>query len=119
MAIRTNSHCRFVFKVNNQEKITDVTANEDGRWHHICVTWSSDEGQWQIYKDGELADEGDGLAVGTDIEGIVPGCMDNGSDGQHIPKSVVCVPACVGANVCLFVRATCFHDCCFMTINFR
>lgn len=30
-----------------QEVVTDVTAN-DGQWHHICVTWSSPTGAWNI-----------------------------------------------------------------------
>ncbi|XP_023222403.1 sushi, von Willebrand factor type A, EGF and pentraxin domain-containing protein 1-like [Centruroides sculpturatus] len=56
----------FVFYINMQEVVTDVTAN-DGKWHHICVTWSSPTGAWSIYKDGEQADKGIGLAVGTFI----------------------------------------------------
>ena len=84
--------------MNNEEKITDVTANEDGRWHHICVTWSSDQGQWKIYKDGELADEGDGLAVGTDIEGIVSGGKKIHSDTSS-PRA--CIRACVRVYTCV------------------
>lgn len=26
----------------------------DGRWHHICVSWRSSNGVWQFYKDGSL-----------------------------------------------------------------
>ncbi|XP_076346234.1 sushi, von Willebrand factor type A, EGF and pentraxin domain-containing protein 1-like isoform X1 [Tachypleus tridentatus] len=54
----------FVFYVNMDKVVTDVTAN-DGLWHHICTTWSSPNGAWAIYKDGELADSGIDLATGT------------------------------------------------------
>lgn len=56
----------FVFYVNGEEVITDVTVN-DGRWHFICVTWNSSGGQWKIFLDGQVSDEGDALASGTSI----------------------------------------------------
>ncbi|KAK5862205.1 hypothetical protein PBY51_017626 [Eleginops maclovinus] len=31
----------------------------DGEWHHICVTWSTRDGQWEAYQDGE--ERGSGL----------------------------------------------------------
>lgn len=58
----------FALYVHGENKVTDVQA-ADGRWHHIAVTWSSPHGHWEIYKDGVLQDEGDGLAKGTYIEG--------------------------------------------------
>ena len=30
-----------------------VSAN-DGRWHHICLTWRKSDGAWQFFKDGVL-----------------------------------------------------------------
>lgn len=24
----------------------------DGMWHHVCVTWSTRDGQWEAYQDG-------------------------------------------------------------------
>ena len=47
--------------------MTDVTAN-DGVWHLICTTWSSSRGEWEVYKDGHLADSGTGLAKGRSVE---------------------------------------------------
>ena len=47
--------------------MTDVTAN-DGVWHLICTTWSSSRGEWEVYKDGHLADSGAGLAKGRSVE---------------------------------------------------
>lgn len=54
--------------VNGEKVITDVTANDD-HWHFICVSWSSAKGQWKIYKDGLLNDEGQNLASGSLIPG--------------------------------------------------
>ena len=59
---------RFVFYVNGEKKITDVSAN-DGKWHMICVTWESLQGNWKIYKDGRLYDNGRGLSKGKSIAG--------------------------------------------------
>ncbi|XP_022100203.1 sushi, von Willebrand factor type A, EGF and pentraxin domain-containing protein 1-like isoform X2 [Acanthaster planci] len=58
----------FVLYVNDSSRVSDVTAN-DGVWHHIAVTWSSAGGEWVIYKDGEVADWGEGLAEGAVIPG--------------------------------------------------
>ncbi|KAL9964700.1 hypothetical protein ACROYT_G028376 [Oculina patagonica] len=46
--------------VMNKYRSTTVSVN-DGLWHHICVYWSSQRGRWGIYKDGVLADFGQGL----------------------------------------------------------
>ena len=48
--------------------VTDVTAN-DGLWHFICASWSSENGEWAMYKDGILSDHGEGLSKGSIIEG--------------------------------------------------
>ncbi|GFR11206.1 sushi, von Willebrand factor type A, EGF and pentraxin domain-containing protein 1 [Trichonephila clavata] len=56
----------FVLYVNMDKVVTDVTAN-DGHWHHICITWSSNQGAWALYKDGEEQDSGIGLAPNTYI----------------------------------------------------
>ncbi|XP_077591285.1 neuronal pentraxin-2a [Stigmatopora nigra] len=34
----------------------------DGRWHHICVTWTTRDGFWEAYQDGERLGTGDNLA---------------------------------------------------------
>ena len=48
--------------------MTDVSVN-DGMWYHIVVTWQSRGGAWKVYVNGELNDQGTGLAEGTMIEG--------------------------------------------------
>ncbi|TRY90263.1 hypothetical protein DNTS_005120, partial [Danionella cerebrum] len=34
----------------------------DGRWHHICVTWTTRDGFWEAYQDGERLGTGENLA---------------------------------------------------------
>ena len=42
---------------------TSVSAN-DGKWHHICVTWENTAGYWRLYKDGKVEASGKGLETG-------------------------------------------------------
>uniref|UniRef100_A0A671XG98 Si:dkey-283b15.2 n=1 Tax=Sparus aurata TaxID=8175 RepID=A0A671XG98_SPAAU len=34
----------------------------DGKWHHVCVTWSTRDGQWEAYQDGVQKGSGINLA---------------------------------------------------------
>ncbi|XP_036408853.1 neuronal pentraxin-2a [Megalops cyprinoides] len=34
----------------------------DGRWHHICITWTTRDGYWEAYQDGEKLGSGENLA---------------------------------------------------------
>ncbi|XP_066498544.1 neuronal pentraxin-2a [Hoplias malabaricus] len=34
----------------------------DGRWHHICITWTTRDGYWEAYQDGEKLGTGENLA---------------------------------------------------------
>ena len=47
---------------------TQVSAN-DGNWHHICITWKSTAGAWQLYKDGVCESNGTGLKKDKKIRG--------------------------------------------------
>lgn len=82
----------FVFYINMEKVVTDVTAN-DGMWHHICVTWSSYDGSWAIYKDGTAEDRGFGLATATYIP--ADGCIvlgqeqDKRGSGFSAPESFI------------------------------
>ncbi|XP_017273775.1 neuronal pentraxin-2b [Kryptolebias marmoratus] len=35
----------------------------DGKWHHICISWTTRDGQWDAYQDGEKLGTGDNLAA--------------------------------------------------------
>lgn len=34
----------------------------DGRWHHICITWTTRDGLWEAYQDGQKLGSGENLA---------------------------------------------------------
>ncbi|MBN3306145.1 SVEP1 protein, partial [Amia calva] len=59
----------WVLYVNGKERVTDCPAVNDGRWHHIGVSWNSADGDWKVYIDGIPSDGGKGLSVGTTIPG--------------------------------------------------
>uniref|UniRef100_A0A8D0GC18 Sushi, von Willebrand factor type A, EGF and pentraxin domain containing 1 n=1 Tax=Sphenodon punctatus TaxID=8508 RepID=A0A8D0GC18_SPHPU len=59
----------WVLYVNGKERITDCPSVNDGKWHHIAVTWTSTDGAWRVYIDGKLSDGCNGLSVGSSIPG--------------------------------------------------
>ncbi|XP_069622657.1 sushi, von Willebrand factor type A, EGF and pentraxin domain-containing protein 1 [Ranitomeya imitator] len=59
----------WVLYINGKEKITDCPSVNDGKWHHIVVTWTNTDGSWKVYIDGKLSDHGKGLSVGEHIPG--------------------------------------------------
>lgn len=34
----------------------------DGKWHHICVTWTTRDGVWEAFQDGVKRGSGENLA---------------------------------------------------------
>ncbi|KAJ8389184.1 hypothetical protein AAFF_G00123900 [Aldrovandia affinis] len=34
----------------------------DGKWHHICVTWTTRDGVWEAFQDGVIRGNGENLA---------------------------------------------------------
>ncbi|XP_048345860.1 neuronal pentraxin-1 isoform X2 [Sphaerodactylus townsendi] len=34
----------------------------DGKWHHICITWTTRDGVWEAFQDGALQGNGENLA---------------------------------------------------------
>ncbi|CAM5096869.1 unnamed protein product [Natator depressus] len=34
----------------------------DGKWHHICITWTTRDGVWEAYQDGTQGGHGENLA---------------------------------------------------------
>ena len=35
----------------------------DGKWHHVCVTWSTRDGVWEAYQDGVKKGSGQNLSA--------------------------------------------------------
>lgn len=36
---------------------------KDNGWHHICIAWTTRDGLWSAYQDGELRGSGENLAA--------------------------------------------------------
>ena len=54
--------------LNDQTKITDVVAH-DGQWHHIAMSWTSSNGDWKLYKDGNVLAAGTGFMSSHVLQG--------------------------------------------------
>uniref|UniRef100_UPI00358FE5B2 neuronal pentraxin-2-like n=1 Tax=Myxine glutinosa TaxID=7769 RepID=UPI00358FE5B2 len=39
------------------------------QWHHVCVTWTTRDGKWKAYQDGQSRNNGQGLAPWRPIKG--------------------------------------------------
>nr|XP_002741091.1 PREDICTED: uncharacterized protein LOC100373294 [Saccoglossus kowalevskii] len=55
--------------VNNQCGTASSIDVRYGLWHHICVTWSSTNGEYKYFKDGVLSYSQDNLKTGNTILG--------------------------------------------------
>ncbi|XP_019629555.1 PREDICTED: LOW QUALITY PROTEIN: sushi, von Willebrand factor type A, EGF and pentraxin domain-containing protein 1-like [Branchiostoma belcheri] len=58
----------FDLYVNGEVAYTMVAANV-GEWTHVCVTWQSSDGSWQVFLNGTLENSGTNLATGQVIQG--------------------------------------------------
>ncbi|XP_013390582.1 sushi, von Willebrand factor type A, EGF and pentraxin domain-containing protein 1-like [Lingula anatina] len=56
----------FMLMVNDDAAPTGMNA-ADGAWHKICLTWTSNAGNWEIYNNGKLHRTGTGLSSGKPI----------------------------------------------------
>lgn len=54
---------RFRIYINHGSGHTSVSAN-DGKWHHICLTWENTAGSWKLFRDGSVAASGKSLQTG-------------------------------------------------------
>ncbi|XDV39727.1 hypothetical protein PO909_008920 [Leuciscus waleckii] len=42
--------------------VTLPLSLSDGKWHHVCVTWSTRDGLWEAYQDGVKRGSGENLS---------------------------------------------------------
>lgn len=55
-----------------EKYVTDVTSLlqvaklpfliNDGKWHHLCITWTTRDGMWEAFQDGVMRGSGENLA---------------------------------------------------------
>ena len=67
---------------------------DDGEWHHVCFTWSSDNGDYEFYKDGVSVGRGTGLNVGGKVTS--GGTTVIGQDQDEVGGGFVAAQAFVG-----------------------
>ena len=46
---------RSILSLSHSEKPSTVV---DGKWHHLCLTWESTQGNYHVYIDGVMKAEG-------------------------------------------------------------
>nr|XP_020471097.1 neuronal pentraxin-1-like [Monopterus albus] len=47
----------------NDKAVTLPITMTDGKWHHVCVTWSTHDGIWEAYQDGVEKGSGQNLSA--------------------------------------------------------
>ncbi|KAG7457748.1 hypothetical protein MATL_G00230480 [Megalops atlanticus] len=47
----------------NDKAVTLPLSITDGKWHHLCVTWSTRDGLWEAYQDGVRRGSGENLST--------------------------------------------------------
>ncbi|XP_047239234.1 neuronal pentraxin-1-like [Girardinichthys multiradiatus] len=47
----------------NDKAVTLPITLTDGKWHHVCVTWSTRDGVWEAYQDGVKKGSGQNLSA--------------------------------------------------------
>ncbi|XP_045635496.1 neuronal pentraxin receptor [Ursus americanus] len=48
--------------INDKVAQLPLSLKDDG-WHHICIAWTTRDGLWSAYQDGELQGSGENLAA--------------------------------------------------------
>lgn len=52
--------------VTNAEPLLQVAKLpfliNDGKWHHLCITWTTRDGMWEAFQDGVMRGNGENLA---------------------------------------------------------
>ncbi|KAK5883325.1 hypothetical protein CesoFtcFv8_019664 [Champsocephalus esox] len=46
----------------NDKAVTLPISMTDGKWHHLCVTWTTRDGVWEAYQDGVKKGSGQNLS---------------------------------------------------------
>ncbi|XP_070535191.1 uncharacterized protein [Ptychodera flava] len=70
----------LVLSIGSEDGPQSGVETNYGLWHHVCVLWTSEGGEYKIYKDGWELFKEEGLAVNKTIYG--GGDITLGNDGD-------------------------------------
>lgn len=73
---------RFILG-NGKFRELPVVPLLDGEWHHLCLTWSSGQGQYRFYLDRRLLAAGSGFQQGYEIPAGGSLVLGRGQDGPN------------------------------------
>ena len=45
------------------QAVTLPISLTDGKWHHLCITWTTRDGLWEAYQDGVKRGSGENLSA--------------------------------------------------------
>ncbi|XP_066019472.1 neuronal pentraxin-2-like [Pocillopora verrucosa] len=79
---------------------TSVSAN-DGKWHHICLTWENTAGSWKLFRDGSVAASGKSFQTGHMIRanGALVLGQDQDSKGGKFDARQSFIGEMTGVNI--------------------
>jgi len=72
----------------------DFNSLRDGSVHSVALSWDNTNGDWSVYVDGEIADQGWGVAVNQSLDGgvglgnLVFGQELDSIDGDFDPEQI-------------------------------
>ncbi|XP_015748811.1 PREDICTED: neuronal pentraxin-2-like isoform X1 [Acropora digitifera] len=86
--------------INEQAVKTNVSVN-DGKWHHVCTSWESADGSWNLYKDGSLEACGSRLKTGykTKTDGILTIGQEQDAFGGRFDSTQSYIGELTGLNI--------------------
>uniref|UniRef100_A0A8C4QB26 Neuronal pentraxin IIb n=1 Tax=Eptatretus burgeri TaxID=7764 RepID=A0A8C4QB26_EPTBU len=79
--------------INDKVAQMPLTVN-DGRWHHLAITWTTRDGMWSAYQDGQARGSGEDLAAWHPIK--PGGMLILGQEQDHIGGQFDAIQAFVG-----------------------
>uniref|UniRef100_A0A3B4AQL6 Pentraxin family member n=1 Tax=Periophthalmus magnuspinnatus TaxID=409849 RepID=A0A3B4AQL6_9GOBI len=48
--------------INDKQAVSLPLSLSDGKWHHVCVTWATRDGVWEVFQDGQKRGAGRDLS---------------------------------------------------------
>ncbi|KAK1799039.1 hypothetical protein P4O66_007308, partial [Electrophorus voltai] len=82
----------------------------DGKWHHICVTWTTRDGVWEAFQDGVMRGTGENLAPYHPIKSHGMLILGQEQAGQCSLTSTLSSTFAASSSEAEWLRAEMEHD---------